>query len=248
MPRVFDNLSSETKELPALQMTLKVSNRADFHVGYFNLRGWRDLSPYVDAWDPKEGEEPCRVLIGMQRLPSQELREALNPVREATRIDASAAQRLKREMAEELRRQLMMGAPTNADEKTLRRRAAQLRAGKVAVKLFLRHALHAKLYLLYRDDPINPIVGYMGSSNLTFAGLAGQGEMNIDVLDHDASNKLKDWFEDRWNDRFCVVITKELIEIIEEIWARNYLMPPNHIHPKMAYRLPRKERTGLAEF
>ena len=73
--------------------------------------------------------------------------------------------------------------------RTLRQLAAQLRAGKVEVKLFLRHTLHAKLYLLYREDPISPIVGYLGSSNLTFAGLVGQGELNVDVLDHDAALK-----------------------------------------------------------
>ena len=52
MPRIFDNLKPETKLLPALQETLKVSNRVDFCVGYFNLRGWRNLPPYVDAWNP----------------------------------------------------------------------------------------------------------------------------------------------------------------------------------------------------
>ena len=117
MPRIFDSLSSDAKLLPALQETLKVSNRADFCVGYFNLRGWRNLAPYVDAWHPSEG--PCRTLIGMQRLPNDELREALNPAGEPTRIDASDVRRLQRVMAEELRRQLMMGAPMNADEKTL---------------------------------------------------------------------------------------------------------------------------------
>ena len=88
------------------------------------------------------------------------------------------------------------------------------------VKLFLRHPLHAKLYLLFRPDPLNPKVGYLGSSNLTFAGLSNQGELNVDVLDHDACQKLAKWFEDRWNDRFCMDISKELVEIIEESWAR----------------------------
>ena len=50
--------------------------------------------------------------------------------------------------AEAFRKQLLVGAPTNADEQGLRRLSAQLRAGKVVVKLFLRHNLHAKLYLL----------------------------------------------------------------------------------------------------
>ena len=54
------------------------------------------------------------------------------------------------------------------------------------VKLFLQHPLHAKLYLLFRSDPVNPTVGYLGSSNLTQSGLSLQGELNVDVLDDDA--------------------------------------------------------------
>ena len=102
----------------------------------------------------------------------------------------------------------------------LRRLAAQLKAGKLVVKLFLRHTLHAKLYLLFRPDPINPIVGYLGSSNLTLSGLSNQGELNVDVFDDDATEKLAKWFEDRWNDRWCVDISAELVEIIEQSWAR----------------------------
>jgi hypothetical protein len=34
--------------------------------------------------------------------------------------------------------------------------------------------------------------------------LAHQGELNVDVLEHDACQKLATWFEDRWNDRWCV--------------------------------------------
>ena len=246
MPRIFDNLAPDSSLLPALQETLGLTSRADFCVGYFNLRGWGGLAPYVDDWNEDDG--PCRVLIGMQRLPHDDLRDALSLVDRPSGMDNQTANRLRVQLAEQLRQQLTIGAPTNADERTLRQLAAQLRAKRVVVKLFLRHPLHAKLYLLFRNDPINPIVGYLGSSNLTFAGLSAQGELNVDVLDQDATMKLKQWFEDRWNDRFCVDITDQLLQIIEESWAREALIPPYYIYLKMAYHLSHEARAGLAEF
>ena len=246
MPRIFDNLEAGSRLLPALQETLALSSRADFCVGYFNLRGWRDLAPYVDEWS--SGDGPCRVLIGMQRLPHEELKDALGLLRRPAGMDNQTAQRLRVQLAEQLKQQLTIGAPTNADEQGLQQLAAQLRAAKVAVKLYLRHPLHAKLYLMFRNDPVNPITGFLGSSNLTFAGLSGQGELNMDVLDHDATHKLKQWFEDRWNDRFCVDITDELLQIIEQSWAREALIPPYHVYLKMAYHLSHEARAGLAEF
>ena len=75
MPRIFDNLNQDSKLLPALRDTFALSSRADFCVGYFNLRGWGGLASYVDQWKPDDG--PCRVLIGMQRPPHEDLTEAL---------------------------------------------------------------------------------------------------------------------------------------------------------------------------
>ncbi|MCG8622706.1 MAG: SNF2-related protein, partial [Proteobacteria bacterium] len=109
-------------------------------------------------------------------------------------------------------------------------------------------SLHAKLYLAFRDDPINKCVGFLGSSNLTISGLSSQGELNIDVLDHDACEKLASWFEDRWNDQWCIDISAELAHIIEESWARPTLIPPFHIYLKIAYHLSEDARTGLTEF
>ena len=113
------------------------STRADFCVGYFNLRGWGGLAPHVDDWI--DGDAPCRVLIGMQRLPHEDLREALSLVDRPSGMDNQTAHRLRVQLAEQLRQQLTIGAPTNTDERTLRKLAEQLRAKKVVVKLFLRH-------------------------------------------------------------------------------------------------------------
>ncbi len=244
MPRIFDNI--EQKLLPALVESFRLAHRADFCVGYFNLRGWRLLDDQLDSWHAED--ERCRVLIGMHALPHDQLREARGLVESQHEIDNQTAVRLRRKMAEELRAQLVMGLPTAADEAGLRRLAVRIRQGRLRVKLFVRHRLHAKLYLLFRRDPVTPIVGFLGSSNLTLAGLEAQGELNVDVLDHDACQKLSRWFDDRWNDRFCMDVSEEIAALIDESWARDALLSPYHVYVKMAYHLSREARSGLSEF
>ena len=245
MPRIFDNI--DQRLLPALREILETANHADFCVGYFNLRGWRGLSPHIKEWEGGEGG-CCRLLVGMQPPPEDTLRRAMRLDKGDDGIDNQTALRSKQELAEKFREQLTVGVPTREDEKGLRQLAQQIRDDKVKVKLFLRHPLHAKLYLLYRSDPITPTVGYLGSSNLTLAGLSQQGELNVEVLDPDTCQKLEDWFEERWSDRWCIDISKELVEIIEQSWAREELIPPYHIYIKMAYHLSNEARAGLAEF
>jgi hypothetical protein len=175
MPQIFDNLAEDSQLVTALRQTVGVAQRADFCVGYFNLRGWRAIADDIDAWAGEDGATArCRVLVGMQGRPEDELRSHLTQFGEPPLLDNATAIRLRKQLALTFREQLTLGAPTNRDEAALRQLARQLRSGKVAVKLYLRHRLHAKLYLFHRQDAFAPVIGYLGSSNLTFAGLAGQ--------------------------------------------------------------------------
>jgi len=245
MPRVFDNIDRSLK--PALCNSLKQASRADFSVGYFNLRGWRHIHNCIEPWSG-EDNNCCRLLVGMHVSPSTELEQALSLSGDELELDNQTALRLKKRLAQEFRDQLTWGLPTDADEKGLRRLAEQIRSKKVRVKLFLSYQLHAKLYLCFRHDEDNPITAYVGSSNLTFAGLSKQGELNIDVLDHDACGKLAQWFEDRWTDRWSIDISDELAQIIDNSWARETPIPPYHIYVYMAYHLSQEARAGITEF
>ena len=158
MPQIFDNI--EKHLLPTLSEAMGVSQRGDFCVGYFNLRGWRQIDAQVEKWTGGDGH-CCRLLVGMQRLPDEELRLAFSATGHDQEIDNATAIKLKRQLAENFREQLTYGIPTSADEAGLRRLAAQIVAKKLVVKLFVRHQLHAKLYLLFRQDLVSPKVGYL---------------------------------------------------------------------------------------
>lgn len=96
--------------MPALTETLNLADRADFCVGYFNLRGWKQIDSFIERWSGGEGN-CCRLLVGMQRVPQEELRAVMGLIRRGEEIDNQTALRLKKKLAEEFREQLSWGVP-----------------------------------------------------------------------------------------------------------------------------------------
>ena len=97
MPRIFDNI--DAKLVDALNATIQVSERADFCVGYFNLRGWKQLYNKIDQLSGKDGN-CCRLLVGMQKLPADELREYLRFGAAPEGMDNATAARMRKRLAE----------------------------------------------------------------------------------------------------------------------------------------------------
>ena len=135
MARIFDNIEQEL--LAALRATLAVSTRADFCVGYLNLRGWQAVDDLVQPWVVEQGQV-CRVLVGMQRPPNEDIRELYRAASGDEGLDNATAIRLKSQFAAHLREQITLGIPTGRDEAALRTLARQLRAGQVCISWF-RH-------------------------------------------------------------------------------------------------------------
>ncbi|HWP58269.1 MAG TPA: helicase-related protein [Candidatus Acidoferrales bacterium] len=246
MPRIFDNV--ELRLLEGLRSLLPEAEACSFCIGYLNLRGWDQLGDLVDGLQGGDEAHACRVLVGMHRPPEEEMKELAGLGRRGDLLDGPLLARLKRRVTESFRQQLEFGLPTNQAEAALRRLAVHLRSRRVILKSFLRYPLHAKLYLIRRNDHVTPLIGFVGSSNLTLAGLSRQGELNVDVVEQDAARKLQRWFDDLWQDELAFDLTDELLELIETSWARKELVRPYLVYLKIAHYLCEEAREGEREF
>ena len=245
MPKIYDN--KEVSFLSGLGDALGRSHRSDICTAYFNLRGWKKVASLIDKYEGGENNQ-CRLLLGMYAPDWQLRKELLQDETEIWNTDNKKARRLRAEALKKLRNQLMTGIPSNEDEKGLRTLARQLRKKKVIVKCFTRHPLHAKLYLTFNQTEFAEKIGFLGSSNLTYAGLEKNGELNIDVLDQEPCENLSRWFEDKWQDQYSLDISQEIIKLVEESWAGETLLPPWDIYMKMAWHLSEDARKGLSDF
>ena len=194
MTRIFDNIERDFGA--HLTETLKQSKRIDAAVGYFNLRGWNFFAESIEAKEFDQAGLPvARILIGMANAdPNEKVIHHLQSKVDGNveyEDDNEQASELHARAIEQFKEQLCRGLPTKSDLETLRLLKKHLLSGKVQLKLFLKRPLHGKVYLCYRPEDLNnQIVGFVGSSNLTFSGLQHNYELNVDVLDDQATNHL----------------------------------------------------------
>lgn len=98
MPTIYDNIELQLSD--ALKDNLTDADRADFCIGYINLRGWGQLSSLVDNLhgvdDPKLPD--CRILLGMYGENRNAIRELYGQDK-PNRIDQQRAVALKKELA-----------------------------------------------------------------------------------------------------------------------------------------------------
>ena len=253
MPNIFDNLTDSTRLGPALRDSLDEFDSVDVATGYIDLRGWSNLADVLDGKSITEAGRPtARVLVGMVApADSQQLLDMLQddvqPPEYGSDIhDLERAIARRDQLVAHLRTQLMRGLATREGQQTLQTLKRQLEEGAVAMKVFTEKPLHGKTYIFHAPEKKHGSRwGYVGSSNLTGAGLNRNLELNIDVQDSDATQKLAAWFEERWDDRFSLDITAEIIDLIANSWADEDQPTPFEVYLKVCHSLSQDARDGM---
>lgn len=256
MPNIFDNISDETRLGFALRASLKEFDTIDVATGYLDLRGWASFADIIDLKSDDSGDDNAqpvaRVLVGMVAPADSEqilqsLQRDVQPAPYGADIhDFEKALARRDQLVRHLRTQLMRGLATAQGQATLATLKEQLQNGTVVMKVFTEKPLHGKTYIFHCPTKVHASRwGYVGSSNLTGAGLHNNLELNIDVQDNDANAKLADWFEDRWNDPFSLPITAEIIELISESWASEEQPTPFEVYLKVCHSIAQDARDGM---
>ena len=254
MPNIFDNITDDTRLGLALRESLKDFDTVDVATGYLDLRGWSAFADILDTKpEPTADDRPtARVLVGMVASSDSEqlldlLQDQIQPPEYGADIhDRERALARRDQLVKHLRTQLMRGLATSKGQVTLQTLKRQLGAGVVAMKVFTEKPLHGKTYIFHAPSKKHGARwAYVGSSNLTGAGLNRNLELNIDVQDSDATSKLATWFDQRWDDPFSLTITEEIIGLISDSWADEDQPTPFEVYLKVCYSLAQDARDGM---
>lgn len=260
MSEFYDNHSPGRAAVDAITGMLASDGavRADFCIGYFNLRGWGEVMDYIEnlpgetVWEGEEESEHhrvCRVIIGMPVGDDMQRRWLRQQQGARTLAYQGAIAQGLNALKEDAPRQLELGCTSDEHLKILRCLSSQMHQGKVSVKMYAGDPLHAKVYIThYNSYASRPVQAMTGSSNLTYAGLKSNGEMNAQLFEAGDPEYLSQWFDNLWDDPFSKDVTDVLMQAIDNSWAREEPPTPYQIYLKTAYHLSEEARAGVAEY
>src|SRR5690625_2353532 len=213
---------------------------------YFNPGGYKLLARQL------EQAQNVRLLLGAEPDVAEDLRRirALKP--DVLPEDETRA-RLREALREHHRRMEVdrdLNAFDPAADELIEQLIAWLRSDQIEVRRLARRFLHGKAYIV----ETGPDGVLAGSSNLTYAGLTSNVELNLGHYQPGVVGEVLDWFEELWQEaepydladlyerRFEEYTPYEIY--LRMLWER-YHGELNHEEPQSGLNLTAFQRDGL---
>ena len=191
----------------------------DVLVGYFRASG------FFKMYESLENVEKIRILIGLNvdKFTVKIIDQATNEAKVAAVSVADGKEIIAGEVEQEFE-----AATSSAEvEKGVRIFLDWLKSGKLEMRMFTDAPIHAKVYILRKDqekvpDTFGSVI--TGSSNFSEAGLINNLEFNVELKDYPDVKFALDKFEELW--ARGTDIRDTYIEAVEQnTWMRGDITP-----------------------
>ena len=193
-----------------LKSILPNCNKVDALVGYFYFSGFRDLHEELK-------DKEIRILVGMdidrKIIEKVSNLKDLNLDSHTTETKVTSRSGAKDDYIENFSRIFNDTDLFDNDEsqKAFEIFLNKIKNGSLQIRK-TAHANHSKFYILHNrsefsTNGITPGMVIIGSSNLTFSGLKGQGERNLILQEPHYYNEHAQDFEKSWVDEDNIIIT-----------------------------------------
>ena len=191
----------------------------DVLVGYFRASG------FFKMYEALESVEKIRILVGLNvdRFTVKILDKAINEAKVAS-VSATDGKEI---IAEEIEKEFDAATSSVEVEKGVRIFLEWLKSGKLEMRMFTEAPIHAKVYIMRKDqtkvpDTFGSVI--TGSSNFSEAGLVNNLEFNVELKDYADVKFALDKFEELWAKG--TDIKETYIESVEQnTWMREDITP-----------------------
>lgn len=234
---LIDNVNKTLQE--ALENSLPSADRVDIAVGFFYFSGFQALAEQLR-------DKKIRILVGLE-IDSEVIPEITQRARDED-VDLTPWQPRRPTSSLTALRQnyidALVGFVNDSDvfddmaaSNVFDLFMAKLADGSLEIRKTIQPD-HAKYYLLHNKPEFSqngdfPGTGFMGSSNLTYRGLRGQGELNESFRDKSRFDEYAARFTESWKDSRSVAIANAatkgpfVAEVEGRIWK--YLVPSPYL-------------------
>jgi hypothetical protein len=185
---------------------------------YFNVGGYRLLADELDH------ARRVRLLLGAEPEAALRLRRLDEPASPARARAVQLRRALEGHDRDLAQARDLLGFSFETD-RDARRLVEWLRSGRVEVRRLADRFLHGKAYVTMTDHDEGVVAG---SSNLTYAGLAVNIELNLGQYQPAVVTEVREWFDELWE----VAEDYDLAAVYE---ARFEAHPPQLVYLRMLW-------------
>lgn len=210
---VFTNME-EIKLKDRLAKVLTNTKYFDVLVGYFRLTGFYRISEYLQS------VEEVRILIGLGTD-----NKTLDIYQMS--IDDVTSPRYLHSIKKEVISEFNESEDSIAVEDGVKEVIDWLRSGKLKIRMTADRNVHAKVYIIRKDQEIVPDqIGNLitGSSNLSLNGLEKNIEFNVELKNSADVKYALNFFEKLWEN--SIEINNEVVDIVNnQTWMKSDITP-----------------------